>query len=281
MHLLREVRFFLPGSATGPAEVSSPGPVLNSWAGGLAGQGLRPYLVLQAKVCGTVNPRTGYLCNISLIDRLLRDRAIPYLQRYWAGQVDPPPSPAAAVAGLWPRLLDRFPAPAMPVSLTLRISPFLSFTAESGILPMIVMTESFEFSAAHRLHCPDLTDEQNRATFGKCANAHGHGHNYVVEVSIAGQPDERTGTITDQAGFQRVVKERVIDRFDHRHLNRDCPEFAELNPSVENITRVIWNLLAGALAPARLHCVRVWETPKTCAEYRGQQDPEAPPAGSN
>ncbi len=134
---------------------------------------------------------------------------------------------------------------------------------------MLVMTESFEFSASHRLFCRDLTDQQNAALFGKCSNTNGHGHNYVVHISVAGRPDERTGALLEHAAFQRTVKHRVVDHFDHKHLNSDCAEFSDLNPTVENITRVIWERLKNEFAPARLHRVRVYETPKTYAEYAG------------
>ena len=107
--------------------------------------------------------------------------------------------------------------------------------------------------------------------FGKCANPNGHGHNYVLEVTIRGTPDERSGTLTDLPRFERIVKERVIDRFDHKYLNLDCAEFRSLNPSVENIARIIWQRLEGALEPSTLASVRVWETPKTCAECTGPE----------
>ena len=134
---------------------------------------------------------------------------------------------------------------------------------------MILLTQQFEFSASHRLHCPELSDEQNRQTFGKCNNPHGHGHNYLLEVTVAGTPDPRTGAVLPLPAFEQLVKERVIDRLDHKHLNTDTQEFREVNPSVENIARIIWNLLQDRVAPARLHRVRVWETAKTSAEYAG------------
>lgn len=135
---------------------------------------------------------------------------------------------------------------------------------------MIQVTESFEFSAAHRLHCPDLSDEENRRIFGKCSNPNGHGHNYVVEVTVSGQPDDATGNVIELHLFRHTVRERVIDRFDHKHLNLDCVEFQSLNPSVENIARVIWDRLHDAFHSCRLAGVRVWETPKTYAEYNGE-----------
>ncbi len=134
---------------------------------------------------------------------------------------------------------------------------------------MVVMTESFEFAASHRLCCADLSDDQNQKLFGKCSNPSGHGHNYVVQVSVTGQPDAQTGALLDHAAFQRAVKHRVVDHFDHKHLNSDCPEFSDLNPTIENITRVIWERLKNEFAPACLHKVLVYETPKTYAEYAG------------
>ncbi len=131
---------------------------------------------------------------------------------------------------------------------------------------MVSVTESFEFAASHRLYCPSMSEEENRALFGKCANPNGHGHNYVVEVTVRGTPHAATGRIVDLQEMESIVKERVVDRFDHKHLNLDCPEFANLNPSVENITTVIWELLDRRFEPARLAKVRVWETPKTYAE---------------
>ena len=135
---------------------------------------------------------------------------------------------------------------------------------------MVLLTQSFEFSASHRLSCEGLTDEDNRRLFGKCSNPNGHGHNYVLEVTIAGDPDFRTGVVIDIAALDRIVGERVIEPLDHKNLNVECPEFASLNPTVENIARVIFRRLSDALGDRRLVSVRVWETPKTYAEYAGE-----------
>ena len=132
---------------------------------------------------------------------------------------------------------------------------------------MVEMTYAFEFSAAHRLYCDELSEEENRRTFGRCTNPNGHGHNYVVHVTIKGTPDDRTGALVPLEEVTRTVNECVITPFDHKHLNLDCPEFAELNPTVENISSVIYDRLRDAFTPARLERVRVYETPKTYAEY--------------
>jgi 6-pyruvoyltetrahydropterin/6-carboxytetrahydropterin synthase len=135
-----------------------------------------------------------------------------------------------------------------------------------GVTIEVMLTESFEFSASHRLYCADMSDEENARVFGKCSNPNGHGHNYVIDVTVKGSPEPDTGLLLQEGQLARVVNARVIDRFDHKHLNIDCEEFRELNPSIENIARTIWRLLEGELAPCRLHCVRAWETPKTFAE---------------
>ena len=134
---------------------------------------------------------------------------------------------------------------------------------------MVQLTEQFEFSASHRLYCPALSAAENDRIFGKCANPNGHGHNYVLDVTVEGNVAAHTGWVVEPQPFERTVIERVIEPFDHKHLNQDCAEFAELNPTVENLARVIWMRLHDHVAPGRLVCVRLWETPKTCAECRG------------
>ena len=176
---------------------------------------------------------------------------------------------APALIAVFPRARNACPPPAVLRSLQILVSPYMSYTVHDEEPDMINLTQSFEFSAAHRLHCEHLSDEENIRTFGKCSNPNGHGHNYQVEVSVKGPVDGRSGTVVDLPALQQTVNECVIERFDHKHLNRDCEEFAALNPSVENIARVIWDLLADRFAPAKLAMVRVWETPKTYAEYRG------------
>ncbi len=152
--------------------------------------------------------------------------------------------------------------------LELRPSPFL-WTAVTPKEPnMIQYTEQFEFAAAHRLHCPQWGDERNRDVFGKCNNPYGHGHNYVLEVTVDGTLQEPDGLLMPPGRLAEVVKQRVLERYDHRHLNEETEEFAEINPSVENIAQVIWQRLEGHVEPARLVAVRLYETPKTWAEYR-------------
>lgn len=131
---------------------------------------------------------------------------------------------------------------------------------------MLRLSQRFEFSAAHRLHNPSLSEEKNLALFGKCNNPDGHGHNYELEVEVSGPLDEG-GRIMKLATLEEIVHDLVIERFDHKHLNRQTAEFQSLIPSVENIARTIYRLLQPALTrgSTRLASVTVWETPKTRA----------------
>lgn len=224
--------------------------------------------MIRATVCGPVDLTTGYLCNISTIDRAVRDRAIPSVRRAWVERL-PARVPCEEVLGaIWPMLADALPAGVRLVWLELAVTPFLRYGMGEGDKAMISVTQSFEFSAAHRLHCEQLDGDENRRIFGKCNNPNGHGHNYVVEVTVRGEPDSASGVVIEIPVLEQLVKARVIDQLDHKHLNRDCEEFAAVNPSVENITAVIWDKLDGQFGAAELAAVRVYETPKTWAERR-------------
>ena len=114
-------------------------------------------------------------------------------------------------------------------------------------------------SASHRLHTEALTAEENRAAYGKCNNAHGHGHNYVVELMVGGAVDRETGMIVDLVALDRTVGERILDRFDHANLNLD-PLFADCVPTTESFCQAIFVLLRDALPAGELEYVRVEET---------------------
>ncbi len=129
------------------------------------------------------------------------------------------------------------------------------------------LTTKYEFAAAHRLHSPQLSQAQNEELYGKCNNPRGHGHNYGLEVTIAGQPDEN-GQIVARDELDELVNEEVFARFDHRHLNEDCPEFKGMVPTSENLARVIFDLLDARLQGAnyRLAKIGLHETQKNYFE---------------
>jgi 6-pyruvoyltetrahydropterin/6-carboxytetrahydropterin synthase len=107
----------------------------------------------------------------------------------------------------------------------------------------MTITRRYRFSASHRLHNPALSEEVNRAVYGKCNNRLGHGHDYVLEVSVCGPVDEETGRVLDPACLDALVRERVLAAFDHRNLNAETPEFANFPPTSENLLRLIWQRL--------------------------------------
>lgn len=127
----------------------------------------------------------------------------------------------------------------------------------------------YMLSASHRLHTDALSEDANRATYGKCNNPHGHGHNYVVEVMVGGQVDPETGMVMNMADLDGVVQTTVLERFDHTNLNMD-PLFVNQVPTTENLTRVVSRVLRDALPAGRLEYVRVEETENNFFQYQGE-----------
>jgi 6-pyruvoyltetrahydropterin/6-carboxytetrahydropterin synthase len=138
------------------------------------------------------------------------------------------------------------------------------------MLAMIYLTRKAEFSAAHYYHNPQWTPEENMRVFGKCANLNGHGHNYTLEVTVAGEVDAVTGFVIDLKLLKDILSRHVLDDFDHRHLNKELPEFASQLPTTENIAVAIWRRLASQLHPAKLHRVRLYEQPDLFVDYYGE-----------
>jgi len=130
------------------------------------------------------------------------------------------------------------------------------------------VTRRYKFAAMHRLHTDRLSEEDNWKVFGKCNNPNGHGHNYVVLVTVHGAIQERTGLATDVDALDRVVRETVVARFDHHDLNRD-PAFADKTTTGENLAILIWDLLVGKIQAGRLAKVSVIETRDNYFEYAG------------
>ncbi len=136
----------------------------------------------------------------------------------------------------------------------------------------MLITRRAEFSASHVCRNPGFSDEQNRRIYGPAANPHGHGHNYLLEVTIEGEPDPVTGMVRDLKEVKDVINEEVIEPFDHRFLNREVSPFDRVTPTAENIAVEIWKRLLPRLSgpSSRLHCVRLQETADFSVEYRGE-----------
>jgi 6-pyruvoyltetrahydropterin/6-carboxytetrahydropterin synthase len=283
IQLSREIRFAL----VPPANVDD-GASKNSWAAWPSTNLVVPHLSLRCVVAGEPDARSGYLCNIKLIDKMLRgiviNQLLPQFEERQPGkhqlgkrQLDQPGDTLTGEA-IIRTVFDQsalsveqgtLGEAANLVALTLEFSPFLEFTITAKEPEMVQLTQQFEFSAAHRLNCEELSSEENRQLFGKCNNPAGHGHNYVIEVTVGREVASDENSVIDIHRMESTVKRLVIDPLDHKHLNEDVDYFKDVNPTVENIAIAIHGWLDGKFDSARLQKVRVFETPKTWAEYAG------------
>jgi 6-pyruvoyltetrahydropterin/6-carboxytetrahydropterin synthase len=134
----------------------------------------------------------------------------------------------------------------------------------------VYITRKMQFNAAHRLHNAKKSDEWNTTTFGKCNSPNWHGHNYILEITVAGEPNPDTGYVVDLGDLKKVVEDRVISKLDHSNLNLDVDFLEGVLPSTENLAIHIWKQIESHLPAGALHSVRLRETDNNSAEYRGE-----------
>ncbi len=134
---------------------------------------------------------------------------------------------------------------------------------------MVYISKKVSFSSAHRMFNPELSDEENLRIYGKCANPGGHGHNYVLQITLRGAPDEKTGLVMDLEKLKILLDEEIIRRFDHKDLSNDVEILKGSVASMENLVKVIWGILRPKISGAELYEVKLWETENNCASYRG------------
>ena len=138
---------------------------------------------------------------------------------------------------------------------------------------MIFVSRQEHFNAAHKLHNPKWSDERNREVFGPCANTNWHGHNYDLIVTVKGQPDPETGFVVDLKALSDLLRLHITDQVDHKNLNLDVPFMAGQLASTENLAVAFWKIIERelpAISAARLHCVKLYETPRNFVEYYGE-----------
>jgi 6-pyruvoyltetrahydropterin/6-carboxytetrahydropterin synthase len=265
MHkLLRQVRFSINPF------LSEDGGGYNSFASAPAGEGLSIFLELSIEVTGPVDPATGFVINVSEIDGNVRKFVIPIFagrikQRFKRAKHVGLSEIVELLRSSWDQLSDRF-GTAKLSELSLKLNPFRKIVINSKDLNMVFFCEKFEFAAMHKLWNNDFTEQQNMEIFGKCAHPTGHGHNYIVEIMLQMPADRNDLLIGD---FERIVEDELIKLLDHKNLNADLDFFNKTNPTVENITTLAWNRLAGRFGKAKLHRITVWETDKTYCSYEG------------
>ncbi len=264
IELTRRVRFCVsqaPEASDGGSD--RPAAAYAGWPGMI---GVGAFYELEVTCRGEPCPETGYLLNISSIDAAVQATAIPTIQKIFRDRSEH--DPGRVLADIFRAVKSRLD----PTVVAIRwwLSPYYSVAIEASTMDRVLISQQFEFSAAHRLHSPDLDEAENRRTFGKCNNPSGHGHNYRLEPIVSTPLPATDGPAAfDLRHLEQIVDETVIQRFDHTHLNLDTVEFAQLNPTVEHIAKVCYDLLQPRIADAGgwLERVRVWETEKSSCTY--------------
>jgi len=138
---------------------------------------------------------------------------------------------------------------------------------------VVYVTRRAQFSAAHRLFNPAFTDAENERIFDKCNNINGHGHNYTVDVTVAGEPDPKTGYVIDLKKLSHIMEAEVISKVDHKHLNYDVEFLRGTIPTAENIATAFWNILEPKIKDGKLYCIKVYESEHNFVEYFGVARP--------
>lgn len=226
--------------------------------------------VLWVGARGTVDASNGMVVNIKRIDDVLKERVIRrFDQKSINDEVAGFATRSTSVESLLGYFRDELgdlPGGVVLTDLKLEETPLLygEWSAETG---QMTITRVYEFAAAHRLHVPALSTEENVRLFGKCNHVHGHGHNYVLEVTVGGDVDPVSGMLCDLEALDREVETRVVDRYDHRNLDVDVEELAGKNTTSEVVAQAIFDQLAGVdLGGAQVVRVRLFETARNVFE---------------
>jgi len=271
------------------------GPGSNSYASKPAGEGLTIFLELAVELVGPVTPETGLLVNVSEIDRIVRRFAVPVFakqirEHLRRGEHIPLGTVSQIMWSAREQLAERFAESlkreASSVKpgdseigtsnftvdrLTLKLNPFRKLTMDTKAPGVMYFSEKFEFAAMHKLWNDAFSEQRNFEIFGKCANPTGHGHNYIVEVTVATPAD---GPALRVGEFEQIVDSHLMQLVDHKNLNLDVPDFQQRIATVENLAIFAWERLAGRFDPGRLHCVTVWESDRTYCSYYGPAEPD-------
>lgn len=236
-------------------------------------------ITIEASVLGEIDPNTGMVVNIREIDSAIKNAVVAPLHGRYVEHI-----PGAR--DLYPTLenLSKFAFAAIQRLLgaehhlafveLLTNKVRLRFHPEEAKPAMMLVTRTYDFSASHRLHSVALSQAENIETFGKCNWQNGHGHNYILDVTVTGDLDPIGQQIVDLTRLDSLVEELVLLPMDHKHLNYDVPDFVHLNPTSENLTIVIWQRLLEPIAEllngnGRLYRVVVCETARNYFEYYG------------
>ncbi len=249
----------------------------NSYASKPTGEGLAIFFELSVALTGGLDHATGFVTNVLDIDETVRENVVPlFAERiktdFRKGRHIGLYDIAEILKSAREKLIGKLGS-AVLSELSLKLNPFRKLSLDCSKSPedsqMMYFSEKFEFAAMHRLWNDEFSDKRNFALFGKCANPTGHGHNYVIEVTVKTPPKESDFCIGD---FEKIVDDEFIKQVDHKNLNIDVSGLSGVNPTVENIASFAWNSLVDKFGEAVLHCITVWETEKTSCSYCGQPE---------
>jgi 6-pyruvoyltetrahydropterin/6-carboxytetrahydropterin synthase len=260
MHLLsRQIRFAIDPFA-GKQQTGS-----NSYCAKPTAEGLAFYFTLYVELKSNVNKDTGFVVNVADIDKIVRGKTIglfnDFVKNYSKTGFEQFPK---LLAKVWRKIENDF-LPAKINSLSLELMPARRITIKERTGDMFYFAEKFEFAASHTLWNTKFSEQENYKIFGKCANKCGHGHNYIVEVTIK---KTSAGKKIIAGDYERIVDENFINIVDHKNLNVDVEFFKKANPTVENIAEFAFKQLQNKFKPCKLDSITVWENDRTCCTYR-------------
>lgn len=223
---------------------------------------------------GEPDPRTGMVVNIKDLDAVLQERVVARFDQKSINDEVPgfdrqAPSLENVLRYLASELADLPDVLGGTRFVSLRLEETPDLYAELDLTPdqgtTMTLTRVYEFAASHRLHSPELSTEENLRLYGKCNNPNGHGHNYVLEVTVGGTPCPESGMLVDMEALDQIVEREIVERYDHRNLNEDLPEFGSRITTSEVVAQEIFRRLAPTL-PARLARIRLFETARNVFE---------------
>ena len=237
----------------------------NSYCAKPTATGLALFFSLWVELKSNANKDTGFIVNVSDIDKIVRTRAVGIFDKFVKNNSNSSFEQIGQLLGeVWQTIEKDF-LPAKLNYLAVELMPARKLAIKEREGNMLYFSEKFEFSASHTLWNKKFSDDKNRKVFGKCANHAGHGHNYIIEVTIKKAPK---GKSLKAIEFEKIVEKEFVRTVDHKNLNADVKYFKKVNPTVENIAEFAFNKLSNKFKPFELHCITVWENDRTFCSYR-------------
>jgi 6-pyruvoyltetrahydropterin/6-carboxytetrahydropterin synthase len=258
MHLLsRQIRFAIDPFSS-KQEMGT-----NSYNAKPTSEGLAFFFTLCVQLKSDADKDTGFVVNVAQIDKIVRSKVIGLFADFVKDYSSPGFTQFSKLLAKSWQMIEKDFMPAEMNSLSVELMPARKITIKERTGGMFYFSEKFEFSSSHTLWNTKFSEEQNFETFGKCANKQGHGHNYIIEVTIKKQNDD-----VSAGDFESIVDKNFISVVDHKNLNADVEYFKKANPTVENIAEFAFKNLDGKFEKSKLDSVTVWENDRTFCTYR-------------